>query len=164
MTYLYKNIQQKNPRRKINNSRLWLFLLFQHIFYKVNDDAFCLYLCFYVYIHIPIYATMYVTMHVPELTDVCELFFSNTDLFISSKKRMLELELPQYYRNVHIYRNLHIIYEQVLIGVHFWYLGFPKNLLLNCILNKKHLKDNNITRSNFTDLPHIVEITVCNCT
>ena len=89
---------------------------------------------------------MYVTMYVPELTEVCEPFFSNTDLFVSSKKRMLELELPQYYRNVHI------IYERVLIGVYYWYLGFPKNLLLNCILNKKHLKNSNVTRSNFTDL------------
>lgn len=62
---------------------------------------------------------MYLTMHVPVLKEVCEPFFSNTDLFVSSKKKLLELELPQHNQNVHI------IYEQLLI-VHFWYLDFPK--------------------------------------
>ena len=86
------------------------------------------------------------TMHLPGLTEVCELFFSNTNFFVSSKKKMLELELPQYYRNVHI------IHEQLLMGVHVWYLGFPENLLLKCILNKKRLQNSLITRSNSTDL------------
>ena len=84
-------------------------------------------------------------MHVPVLKEVCEPFFSNTDLFVSSKKKMLKLELPQHNQNVHI------IYEQLLI-VHFWYLDFPKKRLLYCILNKKHLKNSYITRSNSTDL------------